>query len=134
MAQILVIEDEENIQKLIKANLVASGYQVLLATGGEEGLRLAEEKKPELILLDLMMPGISGWDVLSKLKDMSGREEAPAIIVITAAVRPGDAEKARALGAAGYLTKPFTAEELLRKVQKALKRKHSDAPSPNSGG
>ena len=131
---ILVIEDEENIQKLIKANLAASGYEVLVASGGEEGLRLAQERKPDLILLDLMMPGISGWDVLSRLKAVSGRQGAPVVIIITAAVRPGDAEKARAMGAAGYLTKPFTAEGLLRKVQKALKRKNSDASPPNPGG
>ncbi len=131
---ILVIEDEENIQKLIKANLAASGHEVLVATSGEEGLRLAQERKPDLILLDIMMPGISGWDVLNRLKAVSGGEGAPPIIIITAAVRQGDAEKARTLGTAGYLTKPFTAEELLRKVQKALKRKRSDASSPNPDG
>ena len=131
---ILVIEDEENIQKLIKANLAASGHEVLVATSGEEGLRLAQERKPGLILLDLMMPGISGWDVLNRLKAVSGGEGAPPIIIITAAVRPGDAEKARAMGDAGYLTKPFTADELLRKVQKAMKRKHHNASPPNPGG
>jgi len=120
LPKILVIEDEPNIQKLARVNLTTSGYEVLIAANGEEGLRLAEAEKPDLILLDLMLPGMSGWEVLNNLRAMPDVEKAPVVIIITAAVRQGDAEKARAMGAAGYLAKPFAADELLMEVKKVL--------------
>ena len=77
MPKILVIEDEANVQKLAKTNLTASGYRVLTAGNGEEGLRLAQREHPSLILLDLRLPGMSGWDVLMLLKtNRPARSEA----------------------------------------------------------
>lgn len=121
MPKVLVVENELNIQKLVKANLTASGYQVVVADNGEEGLRLAQLKKPDLLLLDLMMPGMSGWDVLAALKADRKLQGTP-VLIMTAAVKEGkeDEDKARMMGAAGYLAKPFTADELLGKVKQVL--------------
>ncbi len=119
MPKILVIEDELNIQKLAKANLVASGYQVLVAGNGEEGLELAQREHPNLILLDLRLPGMSGWDVLMILKAGRKLQKIP-VIIMTATVPQSGEHEFPSLRAAGFLAKPFTADELLRKVKQVL--------------
>jgi len=130
LAKVLVIENEPNIQKLMKVNLSTSGHEVLIATRGEEGLKLAQQEDPDLILLDLRLPGISGWDVLARLKATAELEKIP-VVIITAVVHHGDEERAYAMGVTGYLAKPFTADELLEEVEKALGR-DSDASSSDS--
>jgi len=119
LTKILVIEDEPIIQKLVKANLTASGYQVLGAGNGEEGLRVAQLERPDLILLDLMMPGMSGWDILIALKANQELQKTP-VIIMTASLRGGEQDKARSLGAVDYLVKPFSADGLLRQVNQVL--------------
>ena len=121
MPKILVIDDEQNIQKLVKVNLAARGYQVLAAADGEEGLKLAQLEHPDLILLDLMMPGISGWDVLTALKAGQKLQETP-VIIITASARKGEEERGRSMGAVGYMVKPFGADELMRQVKLVLRK------------
>jgi len=117
--KILVIEDESNIQKLAKANLTASGYKVFLAANGEKGLELAKLEHPNLILLDLRMPGMSGWDVLMALKTNQRLQKIP-VIIMTATVPDSEEYKIRGMRTAGYLHKPFTVDELLRQVKQAL--------------
>lgn len=119
LAKILVVENEQNIRKLARANLTASGYQVVVAADGEEGLRVAQLTHPDLILLDLMMPGMSGWDVLMTLKADQNLHKTP-VIIMTASPRAGNRDKARGLGTAGYLTKPFSIDELLRRIKQAI--------------
>lgn len=119
MPKILVIEDEPIIQKLVKANLTASGYQVLAATDGEEGLRLAGLERPNLILLDLRLPGMSGWDVLMALKTNQRLRRIP-VIIMTATVPDSEEYKFPSMRTAGYLVKPFSVDELLRQVKQAL--------------
>jgi len=119
LTKILVIEDEPTIQKLVKANLTASGYQVLVAGNGEEGLRVAQLERPDLILLDLMMPGMSGWDVLISLKANQELQKTP-VIIMTASLGENKQDKARSLGAVGYLVKPFSVDELLHQVNQVL--------------
>jgi len=119
LPKILVIEDELNIQKLVKANLAASGYQVFVASDGEEGLGLAKLESPDLILLDLMMPGISGWDVLTALKTNPRVREIP-VVIMTASAHKDEEDKARSMGAVNYLVKPFSADELLRHVKQVV--------------
>jgi len=119
LPKILAIEDESNIQKLVKANLAASGYKVFVAANGEEGLRLAQLERPNLILLDLRMPGMSGWDVLMSLKTDSKLQKIP-VIIMTATVPDSEEYKIRGMRTAGYLHKPFTVDELLRQVKQAL--------------
>ena len=119
MPKILVIDDEPNIQKLAKVNLAASGYQVLVAGNGEEGLRLAQVEHPNLILLDLRLPGMSGWDVLMSLKTNRKLQKIP-VIIMTATVPQSEEYKFSSMRTAGYLVKPFTVDELLRQVKQAL--------------
>lgn len=119
MPKILVIEDELNIQKLAKANLADSGYQVLVAADGEEGLELAGLKHPNLILLDLRMPGMSGWDVLMTLKADRKLQKIP-VIIMTAMAPQSEEYKFASMRTAGYLIKPFSIDELLRRVKQIL--------------
>ena len=119
LPKILVIEDEINIQKLAEANLTASGYQVLVAGNGEEGLELAGLEHLNLILLDLRMPGISGWDVLMALNADRRLRRIP-VIIMTATVPESEEFKIRGVRAAGYLTKPFSVDELMRQVKQVL--------------
>ncbi len=122
MAKILVIENEPNIQKMIEVNLAASGYEVLVALDGELGLAVVQQEYPDLILLDLRLPGISGWDVLASLKDRQKLREIP-VIMMTASAQDDQEEKARLAGAAGYLLKPFTADELMLNVKQSLEKR-----------
>jgi len=119
LSKILVIEDEANIRKLAKANLTASGYQVFVAANGEKGMELAKLEHPNLILLDLRLPGMSGWDVLMALKTNSKLQKIP-VIIMTATVPDSEEYKIRGMRTAGYLHKPFTVDELLHQVKQAL--------------
>ena len=121
MSKILVIEDELNIQKLAEANLATSGYDVLVADNGEEGLKLAERESPDLILLDLRLPGMSGWDVLMILKNKRKLQKIP-VIIMTATVPRGGEHRFPSMKTAGYLVKPFSVDKLLCQVKQALGR------------
>lgn len=121
LPKVLVIENEINIQKLTMANLNVSGYEVVVADDGEDGLRLAQLERPALILLDLMMPGLSGWDVLAALRADQELSQTPVVIMTAFVSERKDAKrKASSGGAVGYLTKPFTVDELLHQVEHAL--------------
>lgn len=119
MPKIMVIEDTHNIQKLARVNLVSSGYKVFIADNGEEGLKLVQQESPSLILLDLMLPGMSGWDVLMALKAAKNLRKIP-VIIMTAAITEGDEFRIRSMRTAGHLVKPFSVDEMLRQVKKAL--------------
>ncbi len=119
MPKILVIEDAPNIQKLARVNLVSSGYQVFTADNGEEGLKLAQQESPSSIMLDLMLPGMSGWDVLMTLKAGKKLRKIP-VIIMTAAITEGEEFRIRSMRADGHLLKPFSVDEMLRKVKEAL--------------
>jgi len=121
MPKILVIDDEPNIQKLAKANLTARGFQVLVAADGEEGVRLAQLERPNLILLDLRLPGMSGWDVLMILKTDRKLQKIP-VIIMTATVPRDGKQEFPSMRTAGYLVKPFSVDELLHQVKQALGR------------
>ena len=121
MPKVLVIENEPNVLKLAEVNLTASGYKVLVASNGEDGLRRAQLEHPQLILLDLMMPGMSGWDVLMSLKVNPKLRKIP-VIVMTAVVLEDQDTKIRSMRAAAYIMKPFSADELLDQVKQALGR------------
>lgn len=121
MPKVLVIDDEQNLQKLVRVNLSARGYQVIAASDGKRGLKLAQLEHPDLILLDLLMPSISGWDVLTALKADPKLQKVP-VVILTAAVREGEEGKARGIGASGYLVKPFGIDELLHHVEQVLRK------------
>lgn len=130
--RVLVVDDDENIVELVKLYLVRDGYRVLTAYDGIEALRLAREGHPDLIVLDIMMPGINGLDVCRTLRDES---DVP-IIMLTARTTDDDKLAGLNLGADDYVTKPFSPRELAARVRAVLRRlpgermpehiKHSD--------
>ncbi|SHH16933.1 response regulator [Clostridium grantii] len=120
-AKILVVDDELNIQELIKFNLKSKGYDVLVAGDGLKALKLAKEEKPDLILLDLMLPGMDGYDVCSEIRRNNSISSIP-IIMITAKGEEFDKVHGLELGADDYITKPFSVKELLARVKAVLRR------------
>lgn len=120
MKTILFIEDESALQKTFGDLLTQEGHKMIPALDGETGLKLAKKEKPDLILLDLILPKIHGFQVLKKLKEDPETKEIP-IIILTNLEDMGDVEKALELGATTYLVKAnYTLEEVLEKIKKAL--------------
>jgi DNA-binding response OmpR family regulator len=124
--RLLVVEDDASISQVLQDNLVYEGFEVECATTGDQALDKVQTFIPDLILLDLMLPGQSGFDVCEAL---SNGPQRPAIIVLTA--RRDDKDKVRALnlGADDYVTKPFTLDELLARVNAVLRRTHPQLSS-----
>jgi two-component system KDP operon response regulator KdpE len=125
---ILVVDDEPAIVRLTRARLQADGYGVITAGRGEEALPLVEDERPDLVLLDLMMPGIDGYETLRRIRQTS---QVP-VIMLTA--RAGDADKLKGFetGADDYLTKPFNPDELAARVHAMLRRTAGMAPAGRS--
>lgn len=116
---ILAIDDENDVLIIIKTALQSEGYQVLTASNGFDGLAAAEDKKPDLILLDLMMPEMDGMEVLKRLKESKGTDQIPVIILTGLS----DREKIRMAldqGTSYYIVKPFDYQGLVSKVKLAL--------------
>ncbi|MGC8837997.1 MAG: response regulator [Anaerolineae bacterium] len=118
---VLVIEDEVGLLEIVALNLRASGYQVLTASDGLEGWRLFEEGAPDLVILDLQLPTISGFRLLELFKGPSGRPEVP-VLALTA-LDFAEAEDLADLGLEGFITKPFEPGELLAAVRDLLQRR-----------
>ena len=119
--RILIIEDEPDIQELLSFNLVNNGYKVYTASNGEKGLDVARKEHPDLILLDLMLPGINGLDVCRIIKndqDTSG----VSIIMLTALGQEEDIIKGLETGADDYVTKPFSLQVLEARIKSVLRR------------
>ena len=121
MAKILVAEDEKQIGDMIAFKLSNSGHQVVRAPDGEQALRLASRERPDLILLDAMMPGVSGFEVLRRLKGDSSLRAIP-VIMVTAKGHERDVLNGLRGGAVDYIVKPFSLKELSARVELALRR------------
>jgi len=122
MKKIIFIEDESALQETFKNLLRKEGYEIIPAMDGESGLKLAKEKKPDLILLDLILPKLHGFEVLKELKKDSGTKEIP-IIVLTNLENLEYVERALELGATTYLVKTqYSLEEVLEKIKKILSK------------
>ena len=120
MKKILFVEDESALQKAFSDILTQAGYKMVSALDGEIGLRLAKSEKPDLILLDIILPRLDGFDVLKRLKEDLELREIP-VIVLTNLERIEDVEKAIELGAKTYLVKTqYTIEEVIEKIKKAI--------------
>jgi DNA-binding response OmpR family regulator len=127
MAQtILIIDDEPELVKLLDYNLTRAGYLAISAKDGVSGLDVARKHTPELIILDIMMPGLDGWEVCKKLRADPATASTP-LLMLTAKAEEGDRVLGLELGADDYVTKPFGVRELLARV-KALLRRAEIAP------
>jgi two-component system cell cycle response regulator DivK len=118
--RILVVEDQEDNRRIMRDLLAASGYQWLEATNGDEGLATAEREVPDLILMDIQLPGLDGYEVTRRIKTNPALKHIP-IIAVTSYALSGDDQKAFAAGCDGYVTKPFSPKQLLAKIREYLK-------------
>jgi len=130
--KILIVEDEKNIVDILSFNLSKEGYDTLEAYDGEAGLRLALEENPDLILLDLMLPKMDGFDVCRSVRE---RNRSTPIIMLTAREEESDKVLGLELGADDYITKPFSMRELLARVKANIRRTDmlQDQPSAPTG-
>jgi DNA-binding response OmpR family regulator len=119
---ILVIDDDHDLTVMLKAQLERRNYRVVVAANGREGLQKAYQARPDLIILDIMMPEMDGWEVCQRLRELSN----VPIIMLTARNIKGDIVKGLESGADDYLTKPFSAAELEARIQAVLRRSESN--------
>ena len=126
-AKILVIEDEADLVQALVMRLKAEGYQTAYVTDGISALERAREEKPDLILLDICLPGRNGFEVFQQLRQDPAMERIP-IVFLAARSTVEDRQKARHLGAAGYIVKPFQWTNLIKLVHEVLA-----APGPDDG-
>src|SRR5579859_1319476 len=117
-ARVVVIDDEPNLIKFVSQNLRARGYDVADAANGLEGVERVREYKPDLVILDVNMPGMDGFEACSYIRQISDA----AIIMLTASGNEGDKIRALDLGADDYLTKPFGIGELMARVRAVMRR------------
>lgn len=118
MSKILVVDDEQSIVDVLAYNLVKAGHQPIVARDGEQALQLARAERPDLVILDLMLPGIDGLDVCREVR----KESSTAIIILTAKDEEIDRVVGLELGADDYVVKPFSVRELMARVKSVLRR------------
>ncbi len=119
--RILVVDDEEHILELIKFNLEREGYEVVLCDNGEDSIAIIKDGKIDLVVLDLMLPGMDGSEVCSKIKGIEKLKTLP-IIMLTAKGKEEDRISGLELGADDYITKPFSVRELIARIKAVLRR------------
>ena len=117
--KVLVVDDEQDVAKALKVRLKASGYHVVLASDSVQALMIVNKEKPDLIILDIMLPGGGGFAVAERLKQSQVTQRIP-IIFLTGI--PGGEAKAYQLGASGYVMKPYHPDELLETIRQALEK------------
>lgn len=125
---VLVVEDEEDIAELIRYNLEADKYVVIVAASGEKGLEAARKESPDLVLLDLMLPGMDGLEVCRALKSDRATATIP-IVMVTARGEESDVVTGLELGAEDYVTKPFSTKVLLARIRTVLRRRRAKVPA-----
>src|SRR5262249_5460800 len=131
MAKILIVEDEPDLQQVLEYNLKQAGHEVLLAKLGQEGIRLAREHRPDIVLLDLMLPDTSGIEVCRSLKEGPTTRTIP-VLMVTARGEEIDRVVGFEIGADDYVVKPFSVRELLLRIQAVLRRGKADAEAVES--
>jgi len=125
--KILVVDDEEDILELVRYNLTKEGFQVACALSGEEGLAKLKEQHADLILLDLMLPGMDGLEVCRQVKRNAATEQIP-VIMLTAKGEDADIVTGLELGAEDYVTKPFSPRVLLARIKAVFRRQRQEPP------
>jgi len=126
-SQILVVDDEEDILELVRFNLSKKGYQVICATTGEKAVEIAQSGLPDLIVLDLMLPGMDGLEVAKFLRNNPETQNIP-IVMLTAKGEESDVVTGLELGGDDYVTKPFSPRILVARVNAVLRRKATELP------
>jgi len=124
MAKILIVDDETNSIVTVQMQLEANGYEVVTAKDGEEGLEKVENEKPDLIVLDVMMPKIDGFEVCSTLKNDVRYNKIP-IIFLSAMAQQNDFEMGKEVRADAYIAKPFETPVLITKIEELLKKSYT---------
>ncbi|MDD9303566.1 MAG: response regulator transcription factor [Desulfobacter sp.] len=120
---VLIVDDEEDILELIRFNLKTEGYNILQAMTGEEAIKIAKQSCPDLIVLDLMLPGIDGLEVTRYMKNNQATMDIP-IVMLTAKGEEADIVAGLELGANDYMSKPFSPRELTARIRAILRRRH----------
>jgi two-component system, OmpR family, phosphate regulon response regulator PhoB len=128
--RVLVVDDEPDITALVAYHLAKAGYRVSTAANGPEALKAAREERPDIVVLDVMLPGVSGYDVLAELRRLEETRDV-GVILLTARREEADRIRGLSLGADDYLTKPFSPAELALRVNAVLRR--LGAPAVSSG-
>ncbi len=126
---ILVVDDEEHITELLSMGLGMNGFEVVRAANGREGLAKVEEVRPDLIVLDVMMPELDGFEVARRLRQVEGAGTRVPIIFLTARDTTADKVEGLRLGSDDYVTKPFSIEELVERVKAVLRRSTGAGPA-----
>lgn len=127
---ILIVEDDPDILELLEYNLRRDGFRTLAARTGEDGIRIAQAEQPDLILLDLMLPGVQGLEVCRTLRQRPRTRSTP-IIVVTAKGEESDVVLGLERGADDYVTKPFAPKELIARIQAVLRRSRPEDETPS---
>jgi len=125
---VLIVDDENDVIDLVKYNLHRAGYDILTASNGADGLRVARAEHPDVVVLDVMMRGMDGFEVCRALKETKETSETP-VIMLTAKAGASDRINGLELGADDYVTKPFSPRELVLRIQSLLRRVRTTAPS-----
>ena len=137
MAKILLVEDNEMNRDMLSRRLLRGGYEVILAEDGQEAVDTATARLPDLILMDMSLPVLNGWDATRLLKQTPGTAHIP-VVALTAYALSGDREKAMAAGCDGYETKPIDLQRLIGTIEELLLRFGSSRaavhPGPNPQG
>ncbi len=117
--RILVVEDQEDNRRIVRDLLTSVGYEIVEAVSGEEGVRMAETQAPDLILMDIQLPGIDGYEATRRIKGNAALQQIP-LIAVTSYALSGDEAKARAAGCDGYIAKPYSPRQMLAKVREVI--------------
>jgi CheY-like chemotaxis protein len=119
MKKVLVIEDHPHLRELLRAQIKLKGFAAITAKNGREGIETAIAEKPDLILMDIIMPEMDGWEATRILREVTETKEVP-IVAMTALFRPSDLQSCIEAGCNDYISKPFTLEELRNKMTRLI--------------
>ncbi|HUS80267.1 MAG TPA: response regulator [Armatimonadota bacterium] len=130
--KILVVDDERHIVRLVEVNLARAGYDVVVAYDGVEALEVFQKEKPDMVVLDVMMPRMDGFEVLKKLQADADSRDVP-VIMLTAKAQDADIFRGWSSGVSSYLTKPFNPRELLTFVERIFQSMEDGGPPDDDG-
>jgi phosphate regulon transcriptional regulator PhoB len=129
--RVLVVEDERDVAELLRYNLSKDGYDVVLAANGSDAVKQAHEAHPDVVLLDIMVPQLNGWEICRRLKQDAETRAIP-VIMVTGRVEEGDKVLGFEVGADDYVTKPFSFRELLARIRAVARRGRLEPPGRKS--